>query len=56
MNEFGDRYADAVRRCIRCAFDTRKIDLEDGQFRGAVYEGVVAPLEENLRDFTGLGV
>ncbi|KAL0265342.1 hypothetical protein SLS55_001307 [Diplodia seriata] len=54
--ESGDRYADAVRRCIRCAFDTRKIDLDDEQFRRAVYQGVVAPLEENLRDFTGLAV
>ncbi|KAL1618319.1 hypothetical protein SLS54_007296 [Diplodia seriata] len=53
---WGDRYADAVRRCIRCAFDTRKIDLDDEQFRRAVYQGVVAPLEEDLRNFTGLAV
>ncbi|OJD33126.1 uncharacterized protein BKCO1_3300010 [Diplodia corticola] len=54
--ESGDRYADAVRRCVRCTFDTRKFDLEDEGFRRAVYEGVVAPLEENLLDFNGLVV
>lgn len=49
--EAGGRYGDAVRRCIHCDFNQRKTDLEDDDFRQAVYEGVVAPLQEVVQDF-----
>ena len=51
--EAGMRYGDAVRRCIRCDFDQVNESLEDEGFRQAVYNLVVVPLEENLRDFCG---
>lgn len=46
--EAGKKYSDAVRRCIRCSFDTRVTSLDDPAFQKAVYEGVVAQLKENL--------
>ncbi|OJD36532.1 uncharacterized protein BKCO1_1100023 [Diplodia corticola] len=49
--EGGDRYGHAVRRCIRCEFDSRSNDLSDERFREAVYDKVVALLEEDLYDF-----
>ncbi|KAL1613934.1 hypothetical protein SLS54_010144 [Diplodia seriata] len=51
--EFGPYYSSAVRRCIRCDFDTDRMDIEDVAFRKAVYEGVVVPLEDALRSFNG---
>ncbi|KAL1638680.1 hypothetical protein SLS58_008712 [Diplodia intermedia] len=51
--EFGPSYSSAVRRCIRCDFDTEKMDIEDVAFRKAVYEGVVIPLEDALKSFNG---
>ncbi|RYP74982.1 hypothetical protein DL771_002630 [Monosporascus sp. 5C6A] len=47
-NEAGGKYSDAVRRCIRCDFDSRANNLEDIAFQRAVYEGVVAQLKENF--------
>ncbi|KAF2688849.1 hypothetical protein K458DRAFT_331478 [Lentithecium fluviatile CBS 122367] len=47
-NEAGEKYSDAVRRCIRCDFDRRASSLEDAAFQRAVYHGVVAQLKENL--------
>lgn len=55
-DESGPGYSDAVRRCVRCTFDTLRVDLRDALFRQAVYDGVVAPLEKELRHFEGLGV
>ena len=52
-NEAGNRYGDAVRRCIRCEFDQREETFESDGFRQAVYQRVVAPLEDDLRDFCG---
>lgn len=52
----GKRYGDAVRRCVLCEFDQRKSSLEDDAFRRAVYENVVAVLEEDVAQFFGLGV
>jgi hypothetical protein len=49
--EGGSRYGDAVRRCIRCDFDRRETNLEDENFQQAVYEGVVALLEDDLKEF-----
>jgi hypothetical protein len=47
-NEAGGKYSDAVRRCIRCDFDRRGSSLQDVTFQRAVYQGVVAQLQENL--------
>ncbi|MCJ1381879.1 hypothetical protein MMC17_004991 [Xylographa soralifera] len=49
--EAGTRYGDAVRRCLYCDFDQRDPNLEDDSFRQAVYDGVVAPLEDDVKDF-----
>ena len=50
----GHRYGDAVRRCILCEFDQSKTSLEDESFRRAVYDNVVAVLEEDVRQFFSL--
>lgn len=50
----GKRYGDAVRRCILCEFDQRTSSLEDDAFRKAVYDNVVAVLEEDVAHFFGL--
>jgi hypothetical protein len=52
-DEAGIRYGDAVRRCIRCDFDQREETFESDEFRQAVYQRVVVPLEDDLRDFCG---
>lgn len=49
----GARYGDAVRRCIRCQFDQRDETFENEEFLEAVYQLVVVPLEDDLRDFCG---
>lgn len=49
--EVGDRYGDVVRRCIHCDFNQRSVNLEDDNFRQAVYEGVIVPLQANAREF-----
>jgi hypothetical protein len=51
--ESGESYADAVRRCITCNFGPTKTDLENDDFRQAVYSGVVAPLEEQVKAVLG---
>jgi hypothetical protein len=51
--EAGKQYADVVRRCIRCDFDRTDLDLDNESFQRAVYDGVVAPLEMNLKQFSG---
>ena len=50
-SEAGIRYGDAVRQCLRCDFDQRATDLNDDSFRQAVYGGVVAPFEDDFKDF-----
>jgi hypothetical protein len=50
----GGRYGDVVRRCIHCDFDQRQSSLEDEAFRTAVYDNVVAVLEEDKRQFFNL--
>lgn len=47
-SDAGAKYGDAVRRCVRCDFDKRSSNLEDAGFQRAVYDGVVAQLQENL--------
>jgi hypothetical protein len=51
--EAGVRYGDAVRRCIRCDFDQREETFESDVFRQALYQRVVVPLGDDLRDFCG---
>jgi hypothetical protein len=51
------RYQSAINRCIYCSFDQESASLENDQFRQAVYDGVVAPLEQDLMAFEGpLGI
>ncbi|CAI6288377.1 unnamed protein product [Periconia digitata] len=47
-NDAGKKYANAVRRCIRCEFDHHVTTLENTAFQQAVYQGVVAQLKENF--------
>ena len=53
-NEAGKRYGDAVRRCVHCEFDPRRTTLDDDEFSQAVYDGVIAPLEDVVKDFDGI--
>ncbi|KAL1635637.1 hypothetical protein SLS56_001690 [Neofusicoccum ribis] len=55
-DEGGGRYGDAVRRCIRCDFDRRSMNLEEEESRRAVYNGVVALLEDDWKDFRQITV
>lgn len=50
-DENGKRYGDAVRRCINCDFDMKSTTLDDEVFSQAVYNGVVAQLEDDVKDF-----
>ncbi|EPE36148.1 hypothetical protein GLAREA_05486 [Glarea lozoyensis ATCC 20868] len=50
--ESGNRYGDAVRRCVNCEFDHRKPSLEVETFRDKFFSGVVVPLEEDWTDFS----
>lgn len=54
LEESGEPYADAVRRCISCNFGPTKTDLENESFRQAVYSGVVVPLEEQVKAVLGI--
>jgi hypothetical protein len=47
-SEAGEKYAEVVRRCIRCDFDHRSPDLKDDTFIRAVYDKVVRPLQQNF--------
>jgi hypothetical protein len=49
--EGGDRYGHAVRRCIRCDFDSRTNSLESETFLEKVHEKVVTLLQEDLSNF-----
>ena len=44
----------AVKHCITCFFDPmpKSTDLEDRDFREAVYQKVVLPLEQEFHEFT----
>ncbi|KAL8753446.1 MAG: hypothetical protein Q9199_005043 [Rusavskia elegans] len=53
-DEQGTQYGYVVQRCLRCEFgfqDSRK-RLEIDAFRAAVYEGVLAPLEGDLKRYS----
>jgi len=49
----GALYEDAVRRCIRCEFDQVQDSLGDLDFKAAVFEKVILPLECDLKYFCG---
>jgi hypothetical protein len=47
LDEGGLNYESAVRSCIKCNFDQfREMNLDNDEFRQAVYEKVVAVLED----------
>ena len=48
----GDRYGNAVRRCIQCQFDQWYDDINCSDFRQAFYQKVVVPLYSNWKAFT----
>ncbi|RYP78485.1 hypothetical protein DL771_000438 [Monosporascus sp. 5C6A] len=50
--EFGDVLADAIRKCIVCAFDPEP-DLGSGPFLKAVWLNVVRPIEDFLSAWSG---
>lgn len=49
----GSNYGDVVQRCLKCEFNItpkeKKLNVE--KFRLLVYEGVVAPLEDNYKKY-----
>lgn len=51
--EAGFRYGEVVYRCIWCDFGVLNTSLDCADFRRAVYDGVIAPLEEDLKNFYG---
>ena len=50
----GTQYGYVVQRCLRCEFGVqdskKKLDIDT--FRALFYEGVLAPLEEDLKRYT----
>jgi len=51
LGEGGPEFANAIRRCIFCAFGPKSTNLADDDFREAVFTEVVQPLEDILRRF-----
>lgn len=51
LGEAGPEYAEAIRRCLFCAFGPKSTDLEDDELRAAIYSEVVEPLEAAVRQF-----
>lgn len=51
LGEGGPEYAEAIRRCLFCAFGPKSTDLEDDELRAAIYTEVVEPLEGAVRQF-----
>jgi len=41
------KFANAIRRCIYCIFDSPVCSLKDDDFREKFYQGVIVPLQEN---------
>ncbi|KAJ4402541.1 hypothetical protein N0V85_005286 [Neurospora sp. IMI 360204] len=48
----GPNYKRAVERCIKCKFPPPKPSLDGDEFRRLVYGHVVAPLEEDLKQYS----
>ena len=51
LGEGGPDYAEAIRRCLFCAFGPKSTDLEDDELRAAIYAEVVQPLGDVVRQF-----
>ena len=51
LGEVGPDYAEAIRKCIFCAFPNPYNDLSDDQFSEAVHSEVVAPVKATLQHF-----
>lgn len=49
----GLRYANAVRRCIRCDLDVSEGEYDSDAFHAAVYRGVMEPLMQTLTSHCG---
>ena len=52
-DNYGMKWSDIVRRCILCNFGQSSTSFEDAKFRKAVYDDVIAELEEYHRQFSG---
>lgn len=52
--EAGLRYGEVVYRCIWSEFGVLNTNLKNDEFRRAVYDGIIAPLEEDLKFFNGI--
>lgn len=50
----GANYGSAVRRCVHCEFNHQNPSLDDDGFRQDVYDGVIALLEEDLKNSQSL--
>lgn len=50
-DRFGRRWSEVVRRCVYCDLNQSKASLEEGAFRSAVHNDIVAELEEDYRQF-----
>lgn len=51
--ESGLRYGNVVQRCIDCPFNVRVAGLDNPEFRDAVFEHIVIPLMDDLKEFDG---
>lgn len=49
-DDAGNKYGDAVRRCIQ-GLDCRETNLEKEDFKKEVHEKIMGPLKENLETF-----
>lgn len=50
-DRFGQRWSNVVRRCIYCDLNQVKTTFESLEFQEAVYNGILAELEEERRQF-----
>ena len=52
--EQGTQYGYVVQRCLKCEFGVQdsKKQLDNDDFRALVYEGVLAPLEDDLKRYS----
>lgn len=51
LGEAGPEFDDAIRRCLDCAFGPKSTNLADDEFKEAVYNEVVQPLEDVAERF-----
>ena len=53
-DEQGTQYGHVVQRCLKCEFgiQSSRMQLDIDAFHALVYEGVLAPLEDNLKKST----